>query len=331
MARVLVTGVGGGVGQSIIKCLQGSEHDVIGTDADALATGAYALRKAYKVPYATEPDYVERLLAICQSEACQLVFPGIDAELPVLAASAAQFQAVGTTVVVSEPSVVALCDDKLHTAEFLRKQGLPAPKTVSLGDACKGALSLPFVLKPRIGGARSRGVYEVHDAHDLAIRVHAIGQEPYVAQELISGDEYTCSIVGLDDRLYGPILMRRILRDGDTYKAFVVEDAKIAALVTGVSECLRPFGALNIQLRRRDGIPYLFEINARCSGTTHGRALAGFNEPRMIADYLIHGRTPQYRIRAISILRYWNELVVDHAHIDAFAERGEVMGDGVGL
>ena len=44
---ILVTGVGGGVGQSIIKSLQGTQHTVIGVDSEALGTGLYAVAKAY--------------------------------------------------------------------------------------------------------------------------------------------------------------------------------------------------------------------------------------------------------------------------------------------
>ena len=36
---VLVTGVGGGVGQSIIKALSQSSFEVVGVDADEMASG----------------------------------------------------------------------------------------------------------------------------------------------------------------------------------------------------------------------------------------------------------------------------------------------------
>ena len=42
MNTVLITGVGGGVGQSIIKCLQGSDLRVIGADSDPTAAGLHA-------------------------------------------------------------------------------------------------------------------------------------------------------------------------------------------------------------------------------------------------------------------------------------------------
>lgn len=49
---ILVTGVGGGVGQSIIKSLQDTFYPIIGADGEILATGLYAVKKGHIIPYA---------------------------------------------------------------------------------------------------------------------------------------------------------------------------------------------------------------------------------------------------------------------------------------
>ena len=328
MISVLVTGVGGGVGQSILKSLQNSAYRVIGADGDVLAAGLYAVTKAYQVPYAAAPGYVERLLDICEREKCALLFPGLDAELPVLAREAHRFRERGVVPVVSSPEVVAIADDKLETYRFLSARGFPAPRTLPLSEC---ALPFPLVLKPRRGGARSQGVFVVGDERALSQRLSTLDAANYVAQEHIEGDEYTCGSISFENRCYGAIVMRRVLRDGDTYKAFVQNDPRIEAHVTAVAEALKPFGACNFQLRVRDGVPYIFEINARCSGTTHSRTLAGFNEPLMAADYLTQNKRPAYAIHEITILRYWNELVVENERIAALREEGVVAGDGSAL
>ena len=120
------------------------------------------------------------------------------------------------------------------------------------------------MLKPRRGGTRTRGVFVAQTEPELERCRSRVNPESYVAQELIEGDEYTCGSVTLDGRCHGTIVMRRILRDGDTYKAFVVTDERLHALVKAVAEALGPVGPCNVQLRVRDGTPYVFEINARC-------------------------------------------------------------------
>jgi len=328
VSAILVTGVGGGVGQSILKCLHGSGHDVIAADGEALGTGLFAAPKAYRIPYASAPDYIDRLLAICQLERVELLFPGLDAELPVLAAAAPRFREIGVTAVVSSPSVVAMCDDKLATAQFLQSHGFPAPRTYLLDKSITEFLPLPMILKPQRGGARSQGVFVVRSAEELSRCLTTLPLSQYVAQELIVGDEYTCGTVTFDGQCRGAIVMRRILRDGDTYKAFVDKNPTLQEFVRQVVETLKPFGPCNLQMRVKDGTPFIFEFNARCSGTTACRALAGFNEPVMIADFLLSGRQPAYSIREIGFLRYWNELVVDPARLRQMSSAGVLEGDG---
>ena len=59
--RVLVSGVGGGIGQSILKSLQGTAYTAIATDADPLAAGLYAAERAYRIPRADSPEFLPRI------------------------------------------------------------------------------------------------------------------------------------------------------------------------------------------------------------------------------------------------------------------------------
>lgn len=331
MDTIIVTGVGGGVGQSILKSLQGSDYRVIGVDAEPTATGLYAVNKAYRIPRAAEPGFVEKLLDIAAKEDAGLIFPGLDPELPVFSDAAERFRSRGVEVAISEPDVVRISDDKLATAQFLEAHNFPSPRTRLLGDALNEEFTSPVVLKPRRGGSRSQGVFVANSPDDLKRLAVALPADNYVAQEQIAGDEYTCGSVNFHGRCFGVIAMRRILRDGDTYKAFVHKDAALAAFVTSVMEALRPFGACNAQLRMRDGIPYIFEFNARCSGTTYCRSLAGFNEPLMVANYLLRGEEPVPEARELTIFRYWKEIAIDNARVAAMTQTGEISGNAIAL
>src|SRR4051794_30894711 len=100
MTRILVTGVGGGVGQSLVKSFQNSSYTVIGADGEPWATGLYATRTSYLIPYASDPNYITRIEEICQVEQCALLFPGLDAELPVLSRNRKRLAERGVTPVV---------------------------------------------------------------------------------------------------------------------------------------------------------------------------------------------------------------------------------------
>jgi carbamoyl-phosphate synthase large subunit len=326
--KVAVTGAGGGVGQSIIKALADSGYEVVALDGEVLAAGLYATRTSYLIPYANAPDYVDRLLEICKKEDCKILFPGLDAELSALSKNRQRFEDSGIKVIVSSPDVIKTGDDKYETYRRLSSANIEVPKTVDMseyGNEATLPLPLPFVLKKRVGGARSKDVYII-DSQDKfqSILATNIDLSEFVAQEYIEGEEYTCGTVNLDGNCYGVIVMSRILRDGDTYKCFTVNEPVIEKYVRRIVSEIKPFGACNIQLRVKDSKPYVFEINARCSGTTAARALCGFNEPKMIADYICDGKLPAYEIKYQAILRYWKELVVQNETIENLSTNGSL-------
>lgn len=162
MNKIAVTGVGGGVGQSIIKSLQNSGYDIIALDSDHLGTGLYAAPRSHIIPYAADPNYIERVLEICKKEACDLLFPGLDAELPCLAKNRHEFQKIRTTVVVSGEEVIETADNKWLTYRRLKEWGISVPSTQPLEDYIKHPqIPFPIILKPMKGGARSKDVFLV--------------------------------------------------------------------------------------------------------------------------------------------------------------------------
>lgn len=67
--NVMITGVGGGgVGERILKCLRMSslDYNIIGCDMNRNSMGLSKVDRAYLVPSATSPRYVEDILQICK-------------------------------------------------------------------------------------------------------------------------------------------------------------------------------------------------------------------------------------------------------------------------
>ena len=326
MSNIAVTGIGGGVGQSIIKSLYNTGYNVIGLDGDLLGAGLYALPRSYIIPYASRPRYIPALLEICRNEKIELFFPGLDAELMPLALNRDAFKAIGTTVVVSSPEVITISDNKQETFDKLSAFGVNVPWTMPLENYKGESNTGPVIVKQKVGGARSKNVFIAKTTGELDAVRSTIGDNTadFIIQQYIEGDEYTCGTINLNNTCRGVIVMRRILRDGDTYKCFTEKNPVIEEEVRKIVEAIKPFGACNIQLRLMDGKPYVFEINARCSGTTAARTACGFNEPKMIADYLLKGIEPAFEIQEKTILRYWNELVVDNSLVAQIKDNNQI-------
>jgi len=328
MKNIAISGVGGGVGQSIIKALQKLNYNLIGLDGEVLAAGLYTVPKAYIIPYAYEENYIKKLLQICKKENISILFPGLDAELLPLSRNREKFEKIGTKVIVSRPEVINIADDKLLTYNYLRSKNINVPKTVLMMDFIKdkNLLDFPVIMKPMKGGARSKNVFKINNLDEFLLLGQMVKNfaTDYIVQEFIEGDEYTCGSVTLNGKCFGAIIMKRILRNGDTYKCFVEDNDLLKQLVIKIAEVVQPFGALNVQLITKDNVPYIVELNARCSGTTAARALCGFNEPQMIAEYILSNIIPHYLIKKQSILRYYKEIVLNDDDIDTLAKDKQI-------
>jgi carbamoyl-phosphate synthase large subunit len=121
-----------------------------------------------------------------------------------------------------------------------------------------------------------------------------------------------------DGHVHAVVTMRRDLKDGNTYRAYVVPDSPFDPFLADVARRLRGHGPLNFQFRVAGGVPKIFEINARFSGTTPMRAHAGFNEvDRLLRHVLLGEPVPHASLREIVVLRYWDELVVRPEELQA--------------
>lgn len=331
MHNIGITGVGGGVGQSILKALNGSDYGLIGMDGEVLGTGLYVADKAYTIPYANSPMFIDEVLKICRENDIKLLFPGLDAELIHFSKNRHRFAEIGTTVVVSDEKVIDISEDKWMTFTELTNLGFNVPATFKLAEHRENPpLSFPFIVKPYLGGARSKDVFLIKNAADYQSALEKIQdrEEVFAIQEYLPGDEFTAGTVNLDGKCVGAIVMKRELRAGDTYKAQTIINPVISDYLVKVMDGIRPFGGCNVQFKLKNGLPCIFEINARCSGTTAARAISGFNEPLMICDFLLKGIQPRFNIVEKTILRYWKELEVDNDSIAEISNNGFVTNNG---
>lgn len=313
---VAVTAVGGGVGQSVLKSLKGTDYRTVAIDPDRRAVGLSLANIGYRGYPVSDERFVERLVDICMAEDCKYLFSGFDAELPVLARNRQAFEDKGIRLILSEPSVVNLSDNKLELFHFMRANNFCViPTVTSVEEAEKCKVVPPYIVKPAVG-CRSQGVERFEKLEQVDAHLKKNPDKALLIQQYIEGPEYTCGSVSFDGNVLGVIAMTRELRNGDTYKAKVDQNPIVVDFVTRLMEKIKPFGPCNVQLRLKFGIPYVLEINARCSGTTGARAKCGFNEPQLTLDHL-EGKPTSFRILPMEVSRYWEEVVrFSTAHLD---------------
>lgn len=290
---------------------QGRVH---AANSDAHAPAFAAADATVVTPLIHDPGYVDFLLGYCRDHAIGAIIPLFDIDLPVLAAARDRFAAIGVNVVVADPGVTAICNDKWRTFTYLKEQGLDVPASYVTLDAARraldaGELRFPVMVKPR-WGMGSIGVYKAEDATELAVfhaKVAAEIQRTYLrhesaatpdatvlVQECIDGEEHGLDVVNdLEGRHVTTFVKRKLaMRSGETDRAVTVDDPELRALGARIGQALKQRGNLDMDVfRARDGRLVVLELNARFGGGYPFSHLAGADLPRAIVAWL-QGRAP---------------------------------------
>ncbi len=316
-----VTGTGSLVGQAIIKCIRDSalksDIHLVGFDYFPETVGSYwvdehLLLPDFLAPAISEDMWLEKLIDIIRDKNIRLLFIGVDFELPLFAKFRQRINAeTGCEVFVSDERIIRIGNDKYLTYEYLRDHDFYHPLTYLPGDIGPG-LKFPCMVKPRVG-TTSRGVYKVDSLAELNEKLPGI-KDP-VVQELIGNmeTEYTCGVVFMEGELKARIALRRKLKIGHTFEAFHdhATPPVIYEYISEVAHDLQPFGACNFQLRLDDkGIPKIFEINPRHSGTTYIRSLFGYNEIELIIRLHLGMPVEPFALKEGKVIRYFDEMFV---------------------
>lgn len=320
--NIAVTGIGSLIGQAVIKSIQRSDLkdkiNIIGFDYFKDTVGSFWIDEKYILPDILKPEvthqeWLDVIVKLIIERDIKILFVGVDFELPIFAKHKEDIERkTGAVVMVSSTEVVEIADDKFLTYEFLKKNGLLHPQSHLPGEIDYDALEYPVIVKPR-KGARSIGVHKVRDKSNL-LRVLEEVKDPVIQECVgVDTDEFTCGTIYLNDELKKIIVLRRSLKEGNTFISHYRNDFPeiITTYLKEVTECLKPFGACNFQLRLdENGMPKIFEINSRHSGTTYIRSLFGYKEIEYIINLLLFNKEIEFELREGTVVRYYDEFFV---------------------
>lgn len=317
---VVVTAVGAIIGQGIASSLRksGLSVRVIGVDRDAHGIGRYWCDDFFAKPPCSEesPDYFDFWKNLLIRENVDLVFPGLESDVLFFNRNRALTQGTDARVILNNPDLIELAQDKWNFGEALQRLGLPAIPgclTADWHDAIDRLGAPPLLLKPRRGNG-SRGIAILRDEHDFAYWSRK-STDDFLIQKFIGSDdtEFTVGAFGFGDGTsLPPIIFRRKLSvAGNTQYAEVVEHPVLAKAVETIAGLFKPLGPTNYQFRMDGEIPYLLEINPRFSSSTSLRAAFGYNEALMAVELFLWAKRPAApEVRPGRGWRYYEDYVV---------------------
>ena len=284
MTSILVTGIGGIVGQGILRNLRAMAVDaaIIGTNTDSVSAGNHLCDSVYKVPYAVEDNYIESIRTIVEQHHISLILPSTDYEAYYLALSRKDIPAL---IAASPSEVCRICLDKFLNYQAFSAQDIEFARSF-LPSSYNGEFT-EFVVKPREGRG-SRNIFVNPSRLDAFT-------DDYVIQEFLDGPELTTTFyVRQTGELHGFITLKRNLEHGSTASCEVVfdYDEQVATLLKKIVAKFPFRGSCNLQSRvtNRGVVP--FEINCRISGTNSIRSQFGFPDVSYTIQELLFNRTP---------------------------------------
>lgn len=318
MYNILVLGISGNVSLGILKALryENIACRIIGGCVNINTAGDLWCDEVIKTPYANDTGFIPWLINVCQNKKIDLFLTGVEEILYKVAENMDELKNNTNTIfIVSDFQMLKIGQNKLLTCQWLKDNGFSYPKYALSQDRQEveklyKEVGFPLIAKP-VNGKGSHGLRIIDSVIDLE---QICGIEDMIIQQYVGSEnsEYT---VGCYMRRNGqsvrPIIMRRWLNNGATWKACVEENSDIEQEALKICDAFKPVGPMNIQLRLDEkGTPIPFELNVRFSGSTPMRTYFGFRDVAAVVNEYLENKPTEdlFNIRYGEAFRYTNEI-----------------------
>ncbi|MFH1445484.1 MAG: ATP-grasp domain-containing protein [Nanoarchaeota archaeon] len=346
--KILTTGGGAPGARGIFKSFrmgakeEGRELEIITSDADDQSYGFHLADKHYVIPSGKSPDFIEKLLEICEKERPQLLYSWVTPELVPLAENKNRFEALGTRVVLSDVEAIRTAQNKRLCYETIREFGY-APEfrfTNTIEGIEKAAIELgypskPVCYKPEVAhgmrgfrimkpgtnraemlfNEKPMSVFTTLEETKEILKDYELPN--MLVMEYLSGaneKEYSLDML-LDDK--GPVVtiprVRTKTKQGISYIADVEKNEELIEAAEKIAKKIGLKYSINMQFRfSGEGKPKLIEINPRLSGTIIACVGAGANLPWLSAKIALGEPVQKPEVRwGTTMKRFWEEIYTD--------------------
>lgn len=265
----------------------------------------YADKKVIS-PLIYDKNYIPFLVEYCQKNRIDIVISLFDIDLLMLARHKKEFEEIGTKVIVSDPQIIEVCNDKWKTYNFLKDNGFLTPLSfLNMREVIEkieiGKLRYPIIVKPRYGcGSISVAIaYDEEDLQYLTKKVNediensylkyesAVTDNKVIYQECLKGQEYGADIINdLNGETQNVIVRKKLaMRSGETDIAQLVDEQVVRDTLVKLGQVTKHIANMDCDIFLVDGVPYVLEMNARFGGGYPFSHMGGCNLPKAIVDW----------------------------------------------
>lgn len=315
--RILVTGVGGDLGQALVKALRLSTKPIQchGCDMDGTGIGSAFVESFHVVPRSDEVSYIDDLDHLSRSLAVHAVIPGSEPEIYLLSRSGSPPKLpCGIPIVCQEASWIETYGDKLTCMKALWGKIEMAPFADGADRRMVAKLieevGFPVVVKSRRSSG-SRSLRLVNDSDKLNA---ALAETDFpVVQAFIdtSQGEFSAGVF-VCEHFSSVIAFKRDLGPvGCSWFAETSTDESVLDYVMKIGQLSGLRGSANIQVGRTSEGVRLLEVNPRFSSLVAARTACGFRDAEWSVELAL-GRNPDRpdgHFKHIRFRRFFHELV----------------------
>ncbi len=282
-------------------------------------------------PLIYSEEYIPFLLSYCKENKIDILLSLFDIDLPVLARNKDKFAEIGTRLIVSDPKLIEICNDKWKTYLFLKENGFNVPKTyLNLHSAMlaveRGELSYPIIVKPRFGcGSLAMSVAEDEMSllYFYSRNVRAVSrtylkyesgseEDKIIFQECLDGQEYGADLINdLKGNFINTVVKKKVaMRAGETDIAELCNQPEIVAAAEKLGKITGHIGNMDCDLFLVDGKAYVLEMNARFGGGYPFSHMGGCNLPLAIVKWCREEAVDKSLLTAKTGIRGYKELCI---------------------
>jgi carbamoyl-phosphate synthase large subunit len=311
-----MTGAGAPGGPGILLALcQDPQIELTVADANPYASGRALHPDFVQIPAASHPGYVAEMLSLCSEKQIQVLLPLVTRELELLSGHKAEFEAIGTRVVVSDAEKLHMANDKAllmqtliaanipvaecHTAHsgpeiemFAKKLGYPQ-KMVCIKPALSNGSRGMRILDAYAGSLASFFEQKPNNTHTTLESVLNIFKDAILptmlVMEYLPGEEYTVDAL-LDNGEPLVILPRKriSMNNGISVAGEFENNKEIMDYASAVFKATGLHGPNGLQLKRNEAGEFrILEINPRLQGSTTTALGMGINLPLLAVQQAI--------------------------------------------
>jgi carbamoyl-phosphate synthase large subunit len=281
--KILITAVGGDLGQSMIKALRIGEerYQIFGSDIQSGGLGINFVDHFIVVPKASRLRiYLKAINQICLKHRIKCIIPASEIEIQTLGkAYPSGCLPCGTKIVSQSYSWSSIYGDKFSCMKNLKDK-------IYLPDFCDGSnlselrklirrIGYPVVVKPRISSG-SRFIQIAHNQKELTWYLQETEQP--IVQEYLDEKigEYSIGAF-VFGKIRKFICFKRTLGSvGCSWYAEISQDKQILKFADELANIIQLEGSANFQVRKTSAGIGLLEINPRFSSLIAARAACKF-------------------------------------------------------